>query len=224
MPSTIGLDLLDLLCVWRVISLVDLRLTHDEALMRREELTLETPCQQRWSQLDGESATKRRCADCQQTVHNLSALSDQQARALLAEHAERGLCVVYVHDQHGQVMHLAPDVTRVFEASAPSRQRRGVQRLLASATLALGMLPMISACGGVNAREYQQKPWEDVYANPAQEAPQGLMPKVEPSAQPSDAPEPEQTSPIELNQQEQERRVARQLSRYGLRVEDVEIR
>lgn len=188
--------------------------------MRQEELILETPCAQRWEQLDGESAQQRHCASCQKTVHNLSALSAQQAQALLAEHAARGLCVVYVHDLHGHVMHLAPDVTRVFEASSPRRQRRGVQRLLASATLALGMLPMISACGGMSSRD-ESRYGEDAYEQPTPQAPEAPAPEA---VEPSDALGPEQTSLIELNQQEQERRVAQQLSRYGVRVEDVEIR
>lgn len=192
--------------------------------MRSLELNLETPCQQRWEQLEGESAQRRHCASCQQTVHNLSALSAQDAHALLMTHAERGLCVIYVYDDRGQVMHLAPDATRVFEATSPPSQRRGVQRLLASAVLALGMLPMLSACGGISAREYQEKPWADAYAPEVDALPQAPSPA--PVAEPDGrgAQEERRAADVERNQLEQERRVTRQLMRYGLRVEAVDIR
>ena len=48
------------------------------------------------------------CERCHEPVHDLSAMTQVQARLLLAEHAGRQLCVRYRYDRHGQLKFRPP--------------------------------------------------------------------------------------------------------------------
>ena len=49
------------------------------------------------------SATGRYCGECEQHVHDLSSMTERQARRLMARAAEERLCVSYVADADGSL-------------------------------------------------------------------------------------------------------------------------
>ncbi len=102
--------------------------------MTKTELPIATPCNADWSAMDPRD-TGRFCGECQKIVHDLSALRETAARALLASKGA-GLCIRYLHDEHGNVW---------FQEQLVARQsllRRAGQ--LAAVALA----PMLTACMG----------------------------------------------------------------------------
>jgi hypothetical protein len=88
-------------------------------------------------------ATRRFCAECKQIVHDLSALTEQEARALLDGPQTDGLCVRYLHDGRGQLVFRAEPLV---EPSRLARAKRAAAALLAIAaplglTACMGALP-----------------------------------------------------------------------------------
>ncbi len=111
--------------------------------MKASEATIATPCGADWRKMDPRGDTKRMCGECNKLVHDLSSMTEAQARALLARPRSEGLCIRYLHDVHGNVW---------FERQAPilpvSRLvRRGVGVLAGTAAL-VAMPALIEACGG----------------------------------------------------------------------------
>ena len=81
---------------------------------------------------------KRFCDECELHVHDLSAMTKREARAVLAS---EGLCIRYLYDQHGAVVF--SDDARLVAPSALVRAKRFVQGAMAVA------LPMtLTACIG----------------------------------------------------------------------------
>ena len=77
----------------------------------------------------------RLCAQCDKLVHDLSALRESEARALLAG-ANGSLCVRYLYDEHGAIWFSTSKLNRAKRAGA-----------LTAATVALPLL--VQACGGL---------------------------------------------------------------------------
>jgi len=71
--------------------------------MRANEIPIASPCGADWRAMKP-SDTKRFCAECQKHVHDLSAMTPERARALLASPPAEGLCVRYLYDAHGAVV------------------------------------------------------------------------------------------------------------------------
>ena len=71
--------------------------------MRATEIPIASPCGADWRTMKP-SDTKRFCDTCQKHVHDLSAMTPEGARALLASPPTEGLCVRYLHDAHGDVV------------------------------------------------------------------------------------------------------------------------
>jgi len=69
--------------------------------MDRNDIPIPTPCRADW---DTMSAGDRWCAECQKHVHDLSAMTSDQARALLTGPETEGLCVRYLCDTSGVVV------------------------------------------------------------------------------------------------------------------------
>ena len=154
-------------------------------IVHKDNLRLATPCQMTWSQLEGEHHTERHCAQCQTTVHNLSHMTESQARALI-ESREPGLCVIYQYDEQGQVQ---------FEPEHISSARwLNIRRLLLGAAMVLPMVPMLTACGGME-RNSQKIP---LWAEPLKMQPDPVSKKV----------------------QEDEKRALDKLERYGITIEN----
>lgn len=69
--------------------------------MRRESLPIHEPCSADWERMDGDGVV-RFCRLCNKNVHDLSGMTEDEARAFLAG-GERP-CIRYLFDARGQVL------------------------------------------------------------------------------------------------------------------------
>ncbi|HZF53981.1 MAG TPA: OmpA family protein [Polyangiaceae bacterium] len=90
--------------------------------MRR--LPVENPCSAAWEQMIG-SIASRRCPSCAQDVHDLSAMTEVEATAVLLVFGAGGLCVRYTQDASGEIRHAAPK-RRPAPSVAPLRAASGL--------------------------------------------------------------------------------------------------
>jgi hypothetical protein len=106
--------------------------------MKRKELHIAEPCSADWDEMTGDDR-KRFCSSCTKHVHNVSELTEGEARALFSEN--NNLCVQYAFNREGKVLFAdTPDPTwRLF------RQAEGLKRLMAAAALVMP-LALASAC------------------------------------------------------------------------------
>ncbi len=107
--------------------------------MRHDDLPIEDPCPAPWDEMTGDER-RRHCAACQKDVHDVSALTKQEAQAFLKAHNDKEICVRYAHDPDGQILFKPSDSERL------EVQRRGLRSLLAASALAI--LPM-GDCGSM---------------------------------------------------------------------------
>lgn len=98
-------------------------------------MKLRFECDQRWADFEGESASVRRCPQCDHMVHNLSAMTRAEARELFRS-AESRLCVTYA--RRGSQVMFAEDLVKL------ESQRNGVRRLVRAAALVAPLL--IAGC------------------------------------------------------------------------------
>ena len=70
--------------------------------MHKSEIEIPKPCDEPWDAMSG-CGVKRHCARCDQSVYDLSALSEAEARALLANPPAK-LCVSYLLDEQGVIV------------------------------------------------------------------------------------------------------------------------
>lgn len=66
------------------------------------QLRIASPCKAPWDEMDGD-ARVRFCRECEQSVYNLSAMSEMEARRLVAEREGR-LCVRFYRRRDGTVL------------------------------------------------------------------------------------------------------------------------
>ncbi len=64
-------------------------------------------CDEEWDAMDGDEA-RRHCGKCEHSVHDLSAMTELEANALLAGKGSDRLCVRYAVDEAGEVVHRPP--------------------------------------------------------------------------------------------------------------------
>jgi hypothetical protein len=100
--------------------------------MRRESLPISQPCNADWERMEGEGSV-RFCRRCEQQVHDVSAMSEAEARVFLAAGGQP--CIRYTHD-----------AGRIRFADRPGV----LPRLAAVAALAFGSLAS-AACMGKRA-------------------------------------------------------------------------
>lgn len=115
-------------------------------MLTRDDVRIATPCGVDFSRMTRKEATRRFCEACRTTVHDLSSMTEAEARALLDAPASEGLCVRYLADDAGK-LHFLPDVP----ASLLSRAKRAA---LAAAMMA-GPLSL-TACMGARIAEPPQ--------------------------------------------------------------------
>jgi outer membrane protein OmpA-like peptidoglycan-associated protein len=101
--------------------------------MRR--LSIANPCEASWEEMTG-TARSRRCAACAKEVHDLSAMREVEARALLMLLGSRGLCVRFTCGEEGQIHH-APEPSAWAPALTP----------LAAGIVAAGIVAAAAGCG-----------------------------------------------------------------------------
>lgn len=107
-------------------------------MLTRAELPIQNPCNQDFSAMTRAEANRRFCGACKKHVHDLTSMTEGEARALLDAPATEGLCIRYLADERGRIA-FKPDV-----ASARLRQRSG----LALAALAAAAPLTLTACMG----------------------------------------------------------------------------
>ncbi|HET9627524.1 MAG TPA: hypothetical protein VFP84_39480 [Kofleriaceae bacterium] len=100
-----------------------------------DNLEVAAPCTARWDKMSGDDRV-RACGDCQKNVYNLSALTRDEAEALIVE-KEGQLCVRYFQRADGTVL------LKDCEVGVKQRRRRrwfaaGVAASLAGAGLGYG--------------------------------------------------------------------------------------
>ena len=70
--------------------------------MRRDEVRIAEPCSQDWAGMTGD-ARRRHCAACDRHVHDLSAMTEGEARRLVRRSPE--ICVRYTCRADGALVH-----------------------------------------------------------------------------------------------------------------------
>mgnify|MGYP001816052363 CR=1 FL=1 len=90
-------------------------------------MELSYECEMTWDDLKGDSPRKRFCADCENYVFNISAMTSAQKRELIEEHKGE-LCVRFLQ-RDGKVLH-----TDDWEGQLASQQD-GLRRLLLAAAI-----------------------------------------------------------------------------------------
>jgi hypothetical protein len=75
--------------------------------MRRSHLPIHNPCSADWEAMVGDER-RRFCGHCQKHVHDLSAMTEGEARALLTERSGSSLCVSYASDANGRIRFRPP--------------------------------------------------------------------------------------------------------------------
>ena len=68
--------------------------------MKRDELHIDEPCSARWSEMSGAAQT-RFCSQCSKHVHDLSAMTEPEARQVIQTVAEP--CVRYTSTPDGTI-------------------------------------------------------------------------------------------------------------------------
>lgn len=112
-------------------------------------MSIASPCTARWDDMTGDERS-RHCADCGLRVHNISAMTDTEAEALLAHAADGRLCVKFYRRADGTV--LTQDCP-VGLSAARARLRRAGARLAA----ALGLIVTGSVAANVASDPGRQR-------------------------------------------------------------------
>lgn len=139
-------------------------------MSRRLHLPIQDPCHENWDAMSQDGDAQRFCGVCVKSVHDLSALTEPQARAVLADESAKGrVCVRYKADRDGNIKFKAETVT----ASSLWRMT------LAAAGMTLALLTGCTDTAPDRVLsdhcEYEVGPWGFVA-----ERGQGTCPAVEP--------------------------------------------
>lgn len=78
-------------------------------MLTKAELPIPNPCGFDFAKMTRAEANRRFCASCRKHVHDLTLLTEAEARALIASPRTAELCVRYVADAKGRVV-FVPDV------------------------------------------------------------------------------------------------------------------
>jgi hypothetical protein len=127
--------------------------------MRREDLTIETPCQQAWDGMKPADMKKRFCDECKLHVHDLAAMTKREAKSVLASESTEGLCIRFLYDQHGEVVF--SDDPRLVAPSALVRAKR-----FAFGAMAVALPMTLTACMGTAPAPHIPRPAPVVAVTP----------------------------------------------------------
>lgn len=105
--------------------------------MLASDLPIPEPCSADWNAMRVVDGSRRHCGSCDKVVHDLSAMGDDEARALLAR--ER-VCVRYRTRTDGRIVHRPPVRYAMVRASSGVRVP-AVARGLAAALGLVGFAP-----------------------------------------------------------------------------------
>jgi hypothetical protein len=108
------------------------------------EIPIASPCGADWTTMKPSDRNRKRfCDTCKKHVHDLSAMSKDEARAVLASASAEGLCVRFLYDEYG-------DVVFQKQTIAPSFLVRA--RRLATYAVAAAIPATLTACMGMPAQ------------------------------------------------------------------------
>lgn len=110
--------------------------------MDKKQIRIGTPCSVDWASMT-RSDKGRFCADCKKVVHDLSSMTERQAKGLLAESDKTSMCVRFVYDREGKVF-FQPET--LVSPSLLVRAKRAV--LVAAAVASQGCQPGTLGIGG----------------------------------------------------------------------------
>lgn len=151
--------------------------------MHRSEIPIASPCGADWRTMSP-SDTKRFCATCKKHVHDLSSMTKDEARALLASKPTEGLCVRYLYDARGG------DV--IFRNAVPAGFLVRAKRLAMIAALPMAAAACSSAMGEAHPSQPNPEPVQMMGAIAVEEPPTPPVPTAKaaagPDAGPNDAP------------------------------------
>ena len=128
----------------------------------------------------------RYCDACKKTVHDLSAMTKKEARALLAAPQTEGLCVRYLYDRHGEI---------AFRDTVPAGSLVRAKRALAAAAVLAVPLSLAACMGAPQRPEPQYQTMGAAPYIPPSAEPDGGAGPVTPTTQPDAG-----ASPIEIEQ------------------------
>lgn len=114
----------------------------EEEPMRRDKLPILNPCDMPWSEMDG-GQRRRHCEACDEKVHNLSAMTEAEARELVERRGDDGICIQYQYDsEDGTVLFRDSDSSagQGSQRGQLASQRWGVRRLLGAAAVSIPLL------------------------------------------------------------------------------------
>lgn len=160
--------------------------------MRSKDIEIPEPCHADWDAMRPEDKG-RYCLECSKTVHDLSAMTKDEAKDFLRRSACNDVCVSYQHHEDG---------TLVFREPAPrpaplvplARLRR--PRSVAAAVAGASMAMALAACaphGDAPAQRYVAE--EPVFEAPGVVIPIGVEEKSEPPRIPPPVVEDEPCDP-----------------------------
>lgn len=107
-------------------------------MLTRDELPIQNPCNLDFSAMTRAEANRRFCGACKKHVHDLTAMTEGEARALLDAPATEGLCIRYLADDRGRIA-FKPDV-----AASRLRNKSGLTLVALAAVAPLAL----TACMG----------------------------------------------------------------------------
>ncbi len=90
--------------------------------MKRADLPIPTPCTEDWDTMTAVGKTLF-CATCKKHVHDLTRMTEGEARDVLASKGEASLCVRYLHDAHGDLVFRMVE-TRLVPVSRLAKAKR----------------------------------------------------------------------------------------------------
>ncbi len=103
--------------------------------MRTTHLPIANPCHEDWDAMDPD-ARGRFCQVCVKPVHDLSGMSEPEARDVLAQAAGSRICVRYAHDTQGRIRFREPPAPRTCRSPwrLPSLGAAAVAMAMAACT------------------------------------------------------------------------------------------
>lgn len=96
--------------------------------MRREDVPLRFACDEDPDTMERRDGA-RHCARCDHAVHDLSAMTEREARAFLADKPAQRRCISYLYDEDGQLVFAQPP------PPAPLYKKLSIAALLAAPLL-----------------------------------------------------------------------------------------
>jgi hypothetical protein len=112
--------------------------------MNRSDLPIPSPCGADWQGMTPRDMATRLCAACNKHVTDLSRMTRDDARRLLASKATEGLCVRYLYDERGEIL-FAGAPAKLVPASGLAKMKR----LVAAAAVAAAPLTLTACMGAV---------------------------------------------------------------------------